>query len=110
MCLAEFSKGYESLHKNTGLLQGDISTGNLILNEEEDNPSWPAFRIDLDLAIKKRRKRPSGARAKTETRSFMAIGLLLDERHSFMHDPESFFGVFFGFAFTMTDQLRAESC
>ncbi|GIK06015.1 hypothetical protein Aspvir_010133 [Aspergillus viridinutans] len=88
-------QGYESLHKNTGLLQGDISTGNLILNEEEDNPSWPAFLIDLDLAIKERRERPSGARAKTGTRAFMAIGLLLGERHSFMHDLESFFWIIF---------------
>jgi hypothetical protein len=95
MSLAEFLQGYESLHKNTGLLQGDISTGNLILNEEEDNPSWPAFLIDLDLAIKERRERPSGARAKTGTRAFMAIGLLLGERHSFMHDLESFFWIIF---------------
>lgn len=85
MSLAEF------LHKNTGL---HISTGNLILNEEEDNPSWPACLIDLDLAIKERRERPSGARAKTGTRVFMAIGLLLGERRSFMHDLESFFFFF----------------
>jgi hypothetical protein len=34
----------------------------------------------------------SGARGKTGTRAFMAIGVLLDdEQHSFMHDLESFF-------------------
>ncbi|KAE8154986.1 hypothetical protein BDV25DRAFT_170316 [Aspergillus avenaceus] len=87
-------KGYESLHTKTGLLQGDISTGNLMLNEDKENPSWPAFLIDLDLAFREQRERPSGARGKTGTRAFMAIGLLLGERHSFMHDLESFFWVF----------------
>jgi tRNA A-37 threonylcarbamoyl transferase component Bud32 len=38
--------------KTQDFFKGDISTGNLILNEEEDNPSWPVFLIDLDLAIK----------------------------------------------------------
>ncbi|KAK1142575.1 hypothetical protein N8T08_007551 [Aspergillus melleus] len=87
--------GYESLHTKAGFLQSDISTGNLILNEEEENPSWPAFLIDLDLAIKEERVQYSGARGKTGTRAFMAIGLLLGEKHSFMHDLESFFWVIF---------------
>jgi hypothetical protein len=77
------------------LLQGDISTGNLIVNDNEGNPSWSAFLIDLDLAIKEEREGPSGARGKTGTRAFMAIGLLLGEKHSFMHDLESFFWVLF---------------
>ncbi|KAF4211370.1 hypothetical protein CNMCM5878_002704 [Aspergillus fumigatiaffinis] len=88
-------EGYESLHTKAGLLQGDISTGNLIVNEEEGNRSWPAFLIDLDLAIKQQRERPSGARGKTGTRAFMAVGLLLGERHNFNHDLESFFWVLF---------------
>lgn len=88
-------EGYESLHMKAGFLQGDVSTGNLILNDEEENPSWPAFLIDLDLAIKEQRERPSGAKGKTGTRAFMAIGLLLGENHSFIHDLESFFWVLF---------------
>lgn len=83
------------MHTRAGFLQGDISTGNLILNDDEENPSWSAFLIDLDLAIKEQRERPSGARGKTGTRAFMAIGLLLGEKHSFMHDLESFFWVIF---------------
>lgn len=67
-----------------------------MMNEEDDNPSWRAFLIDLDLAIKEQRENPSGARGKTGTRAFMAIGVLLDdEKHSFMHDLESFFWVLF---------------
>lgn len=88
-------EGYESLHTKAGILQADISTGNLLINEDEDNHSWPAFLIDLDLAIKEDRERASGARGKTGTRAFMAIGLLLGEKHSFWHDLESFFWVLF---------------
>ncbi|KAE8151976.1 hypothetical protein BDV25DRAFT_80775 [Aspergillus avenaceus] len=87
--------GYQSLHTTVGLLQGDISTGNLMMNEEDGNPSWRAFLIDLDLAIKEDRTEPSGAHGKNGTRAFMAIGLLLGEAHSFMHDMESLFWVLF---------------
>ena len=84
--------GYESLQTRGGMLQCDISPNNLMMNEEDDNPSWRAFLIDLDLAIKEQREKSSGARGKTGTRAFMAIGVLLDdELHSFMHDLESFF-------------------
>jgi serine/threonine protein kinase len=72
-------EGYESLHTQAGILQRDISTGNLLMNEEDDNPSWKSFLIDLDLAIKEKREGPSGVRGKTGTRAFMAIGVLLGE-------------------------------
>jgi serine/threonine protein kinase len=87
-------KGHESLH-SAGFLHRDISINNLMINEDADNPSWPSFLIDLDLAIKESRDGASGARGKTGTRAFMAIGALLGEQHSFMHDLESFFWVLF---------------
>jgi hypothetical protein len=78
------------------MLQCDISPNNLMVNEEDDTTSWRAFLIDLDLTIKERREQASGARGKTGTRAFMAIGVLLDdEMHSYMHDLESFFWVLF---------------
>jgi hypothetical protein len=87
--------GYESLHTQAGMLQCDISPNNLVINEEDDNPSWSAFLIDLDLATKEQWEKLSEARGKTGTRAFMAIGVLHDdEPHSFMHDLESFW-VFF---------------
>jgi hypothetical protein len=87
---------YESLYTQAGMLQRDISTNNLIINEDGNNPSWRSFLIDLDLAVKKQREKPSGARGKTSSRAFMAIGVLShNEQHSFMHDLESFFGVLF---------------
>ncbi|OBS17101.1 hypothetical protein FPOA_12378 [Fusarium poae] len=95
--LAAFERcieGHESLHK-AGLLHRDISINNLMINEDDDNPSWPSFLIDLDLAITEPREAASGAKGKTGTRAFMAIGALLGEQHSFMHDLESFFWVLF---------------
>jgi hypothetical protein len=66
-----------------------------MINEDRDNPSWSPFLIDLDLAIREDRERASGAKGKTGTRAFMAIGALLGEQHTFMHDLESFFWVLF---------------
>ncbi|CRK43386.1 hypothetical protein BN1723_005638 [Verticillium longisporum] len=86
--------GHESLHR-AGILHRDISINNLMINEDSDNPSWPSFLIDLDLAIREQRSDTSGAKGKTGTRAFMAIGALLGEQHSFMHDLESFFWVLF---------------
>ncbi|KIW76742.1 hypothetical protein Z517_09186 [Fonsecaea pedrosoi CBS 271.37] len=86
--------GHESLYK-AGFLHRDISINNLMINEDEDNPSQRSFLIDLDLAIQVPREAASGAKHKTGTRAFMAIGALLGEQHSFMHDLESFFWVLF---------------
>lgn len=86
--------GHESLRK-AGFLHRDISINNLMVNEDDDNVSWPSFLIDLDLAVRERRSGASGAKGKTGTRAFMAIGALLGEQHSFMHDLESFFWVLF---------------
>jgi hypothetical protein len=87
-------EGHKSLRK-AGFLHRDISINNLLINEDQNNPSWSSFLIDLDLAIEERREGASGAKGKTGTRAFMAIGALLGEQHSFMHDLESFFWVLF---------------
>ena len=53
------------------------------------------FLIDLDLTIKEQRISASGAKGKTGTRAFIAIGALLGEQHSFIYDLKSFFWVLF---------------
>ncbi|OJD27528.1 hypothetical protein ACJ73_01090 [Blastomyces percursus] len=88
-------KGYDSLYRSAGMIQCDISPRNLLVNKDDDNASWRAFLIDLDLAIRVERDGFSGARGKTGTRAFMAVGVLYGEKHSFMHDLESFFWVLF---------------
>jgi Fungal protein kinase len=65
------------------------------MNEEKDNPSWPAFLIDLDLAFNEQRTEASGAPNKTGTKVFMSLGALYGDKHTFMHDLESFFWVLF---------------
>ncbi|KAI0389088.1 hypothetical protein F5Y17DRAFT_450431 [Xylariaceae sp. FL0594] len=87
-------QGHESLYK-AGFLHRDISVNNLMVNEDGGNPSWPSFMIDLDLAININRIKSSGAKGKTGTRAFMAIGVLSGDDHSFMDDLESFFWVLF---------------
>ncbi|KAH0550889.1 hypothetical protein GP486_007747 [Trichoglossum hirsutum] len=92
--------GYESLHHDAGLLQRDISIGNLMMNEDgaNNNPSWPSFLIDLDLAIKEKRIQASGARSITGTRAFIGIKGLYNKgnrKHSFMDDMESMFWVLY---------------
>ncbi|KAJ5215200.1 FunK1 protein kinase [Penicillium hispanicum] len=93
--LEDCIEGHHSLHK-AGFLHRDISINNLMINEDKDNSSFTAFLIDLDLAVREQRESASGAKGKTGTRAFMAIGALLgNEQHSFMHDLESFFWVLF---------------
>ncbi|KAL8354439.1 hypothetical protein RB601_004028 [Gaeumannomyces tritici] len=87
-------EGLESLLK-AGFLHRDISINNLMINEDDGNHSWPAFLIDLDLAVRVPREGACGAKGKIGTRAFMAIGALLGEQHSFMHDLESFFWVLY---------------
>ncbi|KAI1839917.1 hypothetical protein JX266_013876 [Neoarthrinium moseri] len=79
--------GHEALYE-AGILHRDISVNNIMSSER-------AFLIDLDLAIRIPRDGVTGARGKTGTLAFMAIGALLGEQHSFMHDLESFFWVLF---------------
>ncbi|KAI9760491.1 MAG: hypothetical protein M1840_002401 [Geoglossum simile] len=86
-------EGHESLHDLTIIIQSDLLIGNLMMNEEKNNPSWPSFIIDLDQAIRENRENPSGAPSKTGTRAFIAIGAFYSEDHTFMYDLESFFWV-----------------
>ncbi|MCJ1473154.1 hypothetical protein MMC13_001805 [Lambiella insularis] len=88
--LAYFVLGHESL-LDAGILHHDISTGNILLTEKEDD----GFLIDFDLAIKMDNDKASGAPNKTGTKFFMAIGALKGEHHNSMHDWGSFFWVLF---------------
>ena len=88
--LADCIQGHESLRRKASLLHRDISVNNLMMDENNRG-----FLIDLDLAINEQRVGTSGAKGKTGTWAFMAVGALQGEQHSFMHDLESFFWVLF---------------
>lgn len=83
--------GHEFLLGTTQILHRDISIGNVLLNDAEDD----GFLIDLDLAIKTDRQEASGAPSKTGTKVFMAIGALYGKRHLNVFDKESFFWLLF---------------
>jgi hypothetical protein len=53
--------GHGLLCKHTGIIQGDISVRNLMMNNEAGNPFWPSFLIYLELAIEEQREESSGA-------------------------------------------------
>ena len=75
-----------------GFLHRDVSINNLMINKDKNNPSWLSFLIDLDFAIK---EEDALANETTGTWVFMACDVLLGERHTFMHDLESFFWVLY---------------
>ncbi|KAL9127575.1 MAG: hypothetical protein Q9217_003572 [Psora testacea] len=83
-------EGHESL-LNTRILHRNISINNIMLRKNKNN----GFLIDADLGIRTGSDRASGAPGKTGTKAFIAIGALLGEPHSFIHDLESFFWVLF---------------
>ncbi|KAL7937557.1 hypothetical protein V8C35DRAFT_292804 [Trichoderma chlorosporum] len=87
-------QAHKSLRQKANYLHRDISINNLLTRE--DGPiGQKGLLIDFDLAIKEQRIKNSGAKGKTGTSAFMAIGVLLGKPHSFMHDLESFFWVLF---------------
>ncbi|KAI9824471.1 MAG: hypothetical protein M1832_002006, partial [Thelocarpon impressellum] len=88
--IREATECHESL-LNAGILHRDISAGNIMLAENEED----GFLIDMDLAMKISNESASGAPTMTGTKVFMAIGALYGEHHTFMHDLESFFWVLF---------------
>lgn len=98
-----YVQGHVSLRK-TGFLHRDIIVNNVLINKREG--ALKEFLMNLDLAMRESRKKASGAKGKTGTGVFMAIGLLFGEPHCFMHDLESFFWVLFWFALTTAAQTK----
>ncbi|TGJ85889.1 hypothetical protein E0Z10_g2888 [Xylaria hypoxylon] len=86
-------KCHRSLCNNAKILHQDISLGNMIILDGQDEGKPQGILIDLDSAI----ELVEEAETKfdiTGTRPFMAIGVLKSERHTYRHDLESFLYVF----------------
>ena len=90
--LAGCIEGHRSLLE-AGLLHRDVSPSNLMINEDSDNPSWPAFLVDLDYAARTSDWLADDAWKPVGTKPFVAVRVLLRHDHTFMHDLESFFWV-----------------
>ncbi|KAF9765556.1 hypothetical protein IL306_002147 [Fusarium sp. DS 682] len=86
-------KCHRSLYQDAKILHRDISPGNMIILDGQDEGKPRGVLIDLDSAI----ELSEGLEIEngiTGTRPFMAIGVLKGERHTYRHDLESFFYVF----------------
>ncbi|KAI0441995.1 serine/threonine-protein kinase Sgk2 [Xylaria telfairii] len=85
-------KAHRSLYVKGKILHRDISSNNIIITKPEMANSFKGMLIDLDLA-KVRNTDPSRARHQIGTLRFMAIEVLYNIDHTYLHDLESFFYV-----------------
>lgn len=86
-------KCHRSLCYDAKILHQDVSPGNMIILDGQDEGKPQGILIDLDSAI----ELTEGVETEldiTGTRPFMAIGVLESERHTYRHDLESFLYVF----------------
>lgn len=86
-------KCHQSLLHNAGILHQDISTGNMIILDGQDEGQPKGILIDLDSSIELTKEMETEPDI-TGTRPFMAIGVLKSELHTYRHDLESFLYVF----------------
>ncbi|KAG6263252.1 hypothetical protein E4U48_006844 [Claviceps purpurea] len=91
-CLHDAIEAHRSLYMDSKILHRDISINNIIITDPAKANRKKGVLIDLDLA-KNMDEGPSGARHRTGTIEFMAVGVLLREDHTYRHDLESFFYV-----------------
>ncbi|KAG6093686.1 hypothetical protein E4U30_004094 [Claviceps sp. LM220 group G6] len=78
-CLHDAIKVHRSLYMESVILHGDISVNNIIMTEPAKADGYKGMLIDFDLAHDIT-KGPSGARFRTGTIEFMAIGVLLGQQ------------------------------
>lgn len=90
--LRDAIKGHRSLLEKGQILHRDISENNIIITDPKETKGFLGILIDEDLAKLLDSER-SGARHKTGTRQFLAIGVLRGLLHTYRHDLESFFYV-----------------
>ncbi|CAG9983549.1 unnamed protein product [Clonostachys byssicola] len=86
-------KCHRSLCHDAKILHQDISPGNMIILDDQDERKPKGILIDLDSAI----ELTEGLETEfgiTSTRPFMAIGVLKGECHTYRHDLESFLYAF----------------
>ncbi|RMD41240.1 hypothetical protein DV735_g3917, partial [Chaetothyriales sp. CBS 134920] len=85
-------KAHRALYMDAKILHRDISENNIIITNAKGAEDPKGMLIDLDLAKVVDAGR-SGARHRTGTMEFMAVGVLSGHTHTYRHDLESFFYV-----------------
>ncbi|KAL2887390.1 hypothetical protein HOO65_050511 [Ceratocystis lukuohia] len=86
-------KCHRSLHNDAKILHQDISPGNIIIVDGQDEGKPKGILIDLDSSIDLTEESGTERRI-IGTKPFMAIGVLKAEDHTYRHDLESFLYVF----------------
>ncbi|KAI6083218.1 FunK1 protein kinase [Hypoxylon rubiginosum] len=86
-------KCHRSLYYDAKVLHQDISPGNMVILDNQDEGEPQGILIDLDSAIELTEDLETENDI-TGTRPFMAIGVLRSECHTYRHDLESFLYVF----------------
>lgn len=86
---------HRSLYNDGGILHRDVSHGNMIILDGQEQGKPRGILIDLDSAINLDDEGEENQTGNiTGTRPFMAIGVLKRECHTYRHDLESFLYVF----------------
>jgi serine/threonine protein kinase len=83
-------KALRSLYVEAKILHRDVSPGNIMISTTKQEGAPRGFLIDLDVAICLEKNFPKDG-TRYGTRPFMAIGVLLAEKHTTKHDLESLF-------------------
>ncbi|KAK1948825.1 FunK1 protein kinase [Colletotrichum sublineola] len=86
-------KCHRSLFYDAKILHQDVSPGNMIILDNQDEGKPKGILIDLDSAIELAEDLEEEPGI-TGTRPFMAIGVLKGQYHTYRHDLESFLYVF----------------
>ncbi|UKZ52391.1 hypothetical protein TrVGV298_006167 [Trichoderma virens] len=90
--LGDLVKALQSLYVDGRMLHRDIAIKNLIINPEPSIKGSRGVLIDFDAALDL--DKASDVEPLVGSDGFMAIGILLGERHTYRHDLESLFYVF----------------
>jgi hypothetical protein len=98
--------GHQALF-DAGILHREISINNLMVNNHTKDPHRKSFLIDLDVAIPYPMRNDEDLHARTGTKVYMSIGLLLKRNiHTHVDDLESFFWVFIWICIHYPDDQR----
>ncbi|KAK5629960.1 hypothetical protein RRF57_005675 [Xylaria bambusicola] len=86
-------KCHRSLYHDAGILHQDVSAGNIIILDGEDEEKPKGILIDLDSAIELANREEAESNI-VGTRLFLAIGVINTDNHTYRHDLESFLYLF----------------
>lgn len=104
--LRDLVKALQSLYVNARILHRDVAIKNLIITPQHSADGPKGVLIDFNYALDLDNARPIEPMVGSD--GFMAIGILLGQRHTYRHDLESLFYVFLWIAIA-NDRVHDEA-